>query len=117
MISAGVANRRDARDRSARRRREREAAVGATVPRRPRHDSRCRGQRSTLLRQSLPLFLQDSELDEWETHGQEVVWIGSTLEQMCDVSGRNKNTQMATTITNALSAAWDAPRSAPSIAG
>jgi hypothetical protein len=67
-------------------------------------------QPSTLLRQSLPLFLQGSELDEWETHGQEVVWIGSALEQMCDVSGRNKNTQMATAITNALGAAWDAPQ-------
>lgn len=67
-------------------------------------------QPSTLVRQSLPLFLQGSELDEWETHGQEVVWIGSALEQMCDVSGRNKNTQMANAITNALGAAWDVPQ-------
>jgi hypothetical protein len=67
-------------------------------------------QPSTLLRQSVPLFLQGSELDEWETHGQEVVWIGSALEQMCDVSGRNKNTQMATAVTNALGAAWDTPQ-------
>jgi hypothetical protein len=67
-------------------------------------------QPSTLLRQSLPLFLQGSELDEWETHGQEVVWIGSALEQMCDVSGRNKNTQMANAITNTLGTAWDAPQ-------
>jgi hypothetical protein len=65
---------------------------------------------STLLRQSLPLFLQGSELDEWETHGQEVVWIGSALEQMCDVSGNRKNQQMAEAITAALGTAWDAPQ-------
>ncbi len=65
---------------------------------------------STLLRQSLPLFLQGSKLDEWETHDQEVVWICSALEQMCDVSGRNKNTKMACAITRDLGAAWDAPQ-------
>lgn len=62
----------------------------------------------TLVRQSLPLFLQGSELDEWETHGQEIVWIGSAIEQMCDVSGRNKSTQMADAVAAALGSDWDA---------
>ena len=65
---------------------------------------------STLLRQSLPLFLQGSELDEWGTHSQDVVWIGSAVEQMCDVSGNRKNQQMAEKITATLGAEWDAPQ-------
>ncbi len=62
---------------------------------------------STLLRQSLPLFLLGSELDRWETHGQEVVWICSALEQMCNVSRLKKTTQMARAITCRIGAAWD----------
>jgi hypothetical protein len=71
-------------------------------PRRPHRNRPCRGRRtgtpsfeppfldalatcvendddaSVLIRQSLPLFLQGSELDELETHGQDVVWIASS---------------------------------------
>lgn len=63
---------------------------------------------STLLRRSLQLFLQGSELDEWGTHGQDVVWIGSAVEQMCDVSGNRKNQQMAEKITATLGVEWEA---------
>ncbi len=61
---------------------------------------------STLIRQSLPIFMQGSELDEYETHGQDVVWIASAVEQLCDVSGRNKDTKMADKVVAALGDDW-----------
>jgi hypothetical protein len=63
---------------------------------------------STAIRESLTLFLQGSELDEYETHGQDVVWIASAIEQLCEVSGRNKDTQIAERMTAALGDAWNA---------
>lgn len=62
---------------------------------------------STLIRQSLTLFLQGNELDEFETHGQDVVWIASAIEQLSDVSGRNKDTQMSDKVIATLASAWD----------
>lgn len=61
---------------------------------------------SVLVRQSLPLFIQGNELDEFETHGQDVVWIASAIEQVCDVSGRNKDTQMAARLADLLGGDW-----------
>jgi hypothetical protein len=63
---------------------------------------------STAIRESLTLFLQGSELDEYETHGQDVVWIASAIEQLCEVGGRNKDTQIAERMTGALGTAWNA---------
>jgi hypothetical protein len=63
---------------------------------------------STLVRQSLTLFLQGSELDEFETHGQEVVWITSAIEQLCGVEGRRKDTQIADKMIATLGDAWTA---------
>jgi len=64
---------------------------------------------SVLIRQSLTLFLQGNELDEFETHGQDVVWLASAIEQLCDVSGRNKDTQMANKIIGILGSTWNDP--------
>ncbi len=61
---------------------------------------------SVVIRQSLPLLIQGSELDEFVTHGQDVVWIASAIEQLCDVSGRNKDTQMATKLADLLGGDW-----------
>jgi hypothetical protein len=61
---------------------------------------------STRIRQSLTLFLQGSELDEYETHAQEVVWLASALEQLCGVEGRYKDRQIADKLVDALGATW-----------
>jgi len=61
---------------------------------------------STLIRQSLPIFVQGSELDEHGSHGQDVVWIASAVEQICDISGRNKSAKMAVKVIATLGADW-----------
>jgi hypothetical protein len=65
-----------------------------------------RDETSTRIRQSVTLFLQGSELDEYETHGQEVVWIVSAIEQLCGVEGRYKDRQIAERISEALGVTW-----------
>src|SRR5207247_606379 len=55
---------------------------------------------------SLVWFFQGSELEEFERHSEDVVFLVSALEQLCQVSGRHQETQIAERVTAAMGADW-----------
>jgi hypothetical protein len=70
-------------------------------------------QLSARILDSVIWFFQGSEIDEFERHSEDVIFVVSALEQLCGTRGRHQDIQMATAIINLLGAEWsvDAKRS------
>ena len=51
-------------------------------------------------------FFQGSELEEYERHAEDVVFLVSALEQLCGVSGRHQHTQIENKVIGMIGGDW-----------